>query len=181
MFTKQSQAEVENKEEIVAEAEDATAEATEDKQEPTLKRDEFNARSVSYIGPGLHLSGEINVDEGLVVEGVVDGDITTTDKSLTVGRQGRVNGNIFGNNVEVRGRVDGEVNAEELVRLFPSAVFEGTIRCKRLVIDDGATFNGKIDMARDAVADADDEDEDEAPEAVTLKPVDSEEPVAKAG
>jgi cytoskeletal protein CcmA (bactofilin family) len=35
------------------------------------------------------------------------------------------------------------------VHLYSSAVVDGTISCKRLVIDEGADFNGSVDMNRD--------------------------------
>ncbi len=56
----------------------------------------FNARSVSYIGPGLRFTGEIVAEEGLVVEGEVEGTITSTDVSCTVGKHGTVKGTIIG-------------------------------------------------------------------------------------
>ena len=56
-----------------------TSNVSEAKSEPvieteTIEEDKpidpsLSARSVSYIGPGLTLTGEINADEGLVIEG----------------------------------------------------------------------------------------------------------------
>ena len=106
----------------------------------------FNARSVSYIGPGLKFTGDIVAGEGLVVEGEVEGTITSTDKSCNVGKQGTVTGTIIGSVVELRGTVDGDVYSDELVRLYASAEVTGTIHCAKLVLDEGAAFNGDVDM-----------------------------------
>ena len=124
-------------------------EAEDKKQEKETPEKQINTRSVSYIGPGLHMTGEITADEGLVIEGEVEGKITSSDKHLTVGKKGRVKGGIIGNVIEVRGTIDGEVVGHELVHLYSSAVVDGTISCKRLVIDEGADFNGSVDMNRD--------------------------------
>lgn len=133
------------------------SELTESKSEPTidvgaqdaeekLPKKEYSARSVSYVGPGLQLSGHVKVDEGLVVEGEVEGTITSTDKNLTVGKKGRISGELVGSVIEVRGTVEGDIYGRELVRLYSSAVIDGTIYCKRLVMDEGAVFNGSVDM-----------------------------------
>ena len=64
-------------------------------------------------------------------------------------RKGRVKGDIIGNVVEVRGTIEGEVLGHELVHLYSSAIVEGAISCKRLVMDEGAEFNGSVNMNRD--------------------------------
>lgn len=109
-------------------------------------RQEFPARSVSYVGPALHFEGRIKAEEGLVIEGEVEGTVESGDKSLTVGKQGRVHGDLHGTVIEIRGKVDGEVYGRELVRLFPTAVIEGTIHCSNIVMEEGAVLNGTVDM-----------------------------------
>lgn len=156
------------------------SEVTESKSEPTIDVDaqdaeqklpkpESSARSVSYIGPGLRLSGHVEVDEGLVIEGEVEGTITSTDKNLTIGKKGRISGELVGSVIEVRGSVEGEIYGREIVRLYSSAVVEGKIYCTKLVMDEGAVFNGSVDMNWDG----------ERSENVEPARVDSEEKVLK--
>ena len=123
-----------------------TIEAKVEDKEPEAPAQQIATRSVSYVGPGMHFTGEITADEGLVIEGEVEGKITSSDKNLTVGKKGQVKGDIIGNVIEVRGSIEGEIFGHELVHLYSSAVIEGTISCKRLVMDEGAQFNGSIDM-----------------------------------
>lgn len=134
-----------------------TPDVSEPKSEPVIdtegseteagSRDpSLSARSVSYIGPGLQLSGEIKAEEGLVIEGEVEGKITSTDKNLSVGKKGRIKGEIVGSVIELRGTVEGDIYSDVLLRLFSSAVVEGKLYCKRLVLDEGAEFNGAVDM-----------------------------------
>jgi cytoskeletal protein CcmA (bactofilin family) len=112
---------------------------------------EYSTRSVSYVGPTMYLCGEIAADEGLVIEGTVKGVIRHNKKTLTVGKQGRVEAEIYAKVVDVRGRVDGAIHGEEIVHLYPTAVVTGTIHCTRIVVDDGAEFNGTLDMSGKAV------------------------------
>lgn len=144
-------------------------EVSTQKTEQKSPRQEFSARSVSYVGPGLHLAGKVEVDEGLVVEGEVEGTITSTDNNLTVGKKGRISGELVGSVIEVRGTVEGEIYGRDLVRLYSSAVIDGTIYCKKLVMDEGAVFNGSVDMNWDG----------EVAEDVPPDSVDAEEKVLK--
>lgn len=111
---------------------------------------EFHMRSVSYVGPNLRFTGDIRVDEGLVIEGEIEGTIVSEDKTLTVGKQGRVHGEIRGNTVEVRGRVDGEIYGHTLVHLHSTALVEGSVYCRRIVMDEGGVLNGSVDMTWEA-------------------------------
>jgi cytoskeletal protein CcmA (bactofilin family) len=134
-----------NRNDHVEQSEPTIETKVEDK-EPEAPAQQIATRSVSYVGPGMHFTGEITADEGLVIEGEVEGKITSSDKNLTVGKKGQVKGDIIGNVIEVRGSIEGEIFSYELVHLYSSAVIEGTISCKRLVMDEGAQFNGSIDM-----------------------------------
>ena len=126
--------------------------------EPTLNEipetrisQELNTRSVSYIGPTVSFKGEISANEGLVVEGEFEGTLNQKDKSLTVGKQGRVTGEIHASVVDVRGTVEGEIHCDDIVHLYSSAEVSGTITCKRIVLDDGAVFNGTVNMEQDVI------------------------------
>ena len=129
---------------------EAQEEKSMDESRQTSERQDFSARCVSYFGPGMQLSGEGAGAEGLIIEGTFDGNVTSTDENLTVGKKGRVKGELRGTVVSVRGTVEGTIYGEDIVRLYPTAVVDGTVYCKRLIIDDGATLNGNIDMAADS-------------------------------
>jgi cytoskeletal protein CcmA (bactofilin family) len=129
-------------------------EVTPVKADANSEHPEFSARSVSYIGSGMQFSGEVTVSEGLVIEGTFDGNVTSTDENLTVGKKGRVTGELRGTTISLRGKVEGTIHAEDLVRLFSTAVVDGTVYCKRIIVDEGATLNGTVDMSADHSADA---------------------------
>ncbi len=119
--------------------------------EPSIHTDratnpDFNPRSVSFIGPTVYFKGEISADEGLIIEGEIEGTIRHHSRNLTIGKQGRVHAEIFAKVIDVRGHVDGEVHGEELVHLFSTAAVTGTIHCTRILMDDGAEFNGNVNM-----------------------------------
>jgi len=104
-------------------------------------------RKISVIGPTLRFKGELSANEDLIIEGEIEGTIAHQDKNLTVGKEGRVKANIDAKTVEVYGRVEGDIHAEDHVKLARSSDVKGNIRCERIVMEDGAVFSGSIDMS----------------------------------
>lgn len=110
---------------------------------------EASTRSVSYIGPSLEISGELTVSESLIIEGHIKGTVTSKDRRLTIGKQGRIEGELHADDIEVRGKVDGEIFGYDRVRLRSTSVVDGTLHCKKVVVDEGAQFNGDVEMKVD--------------------------------
>ena len=107
----------------------------------------IRSRNVSIIGPTLVIKGELSADEDLVIEGTIEGVIAHHKKNLTIGKQGRVTANIRASSVLVEGELKGDIHSDGLVSLAKSARVIGDIYCNRLVAEDGAQFNGKIEMS----------------------------------
>ncbi len=129
-------------------------------------------KNVSVIGPTLVFKGELSADEDLVIEGTIEGTIAHHKKNLTIGKKGRVTADIHATSVIVEGELNGDIHSDGLVSLAKGAMVIGNIYCTRLVMEDGATFNGKIDMAvptqlKIAPGPEDDEEEDEEAENLT--------------
>lgn len=110
-----------------------------------------NARSVSYIGPDFHFTGVVNAQEGLVVEGCFEGKLIQEDKPLTVGKKGRIYGEIQASEIDVRGTIEGDIYATQCIRLHAGCNVTGVIYCKSISTEEGATFNGKVDMTLDEI------------------------------
>lgn len=107
---------------------------------------EVRTRSVSVIGPTLKFKGELSANEDLIIEGEIEGRIAHQDKNLTVGKSGRVRANIHAHQIEILGRVDGDIRGDDIVKLAKSAVVNGNIQCARIAMEDGAHFSGSITM-----------------------------------
>ena len=103
-------------------------------------------RKTSVIGPTLKFKGELSANEDLIIEGEIEGTIAHDGKSLTVGKEGRVKADIAAKTVEIYGTVEGNVHGEDVVKLAKSAEVIGNVTCARIVMEDGAHFNGRIDM-----------------------------------
>jgi cytoskeletal protein CcmA (bactofilin family) len=106
----------------------------------------IRSKNVSVIGPTLVFKGELSADEDLVIEGDIEGTIAHHKKHLTIGKLGRVKADIHANSVIIEGRLIGDIHSEGVVSLAKGADVTGNIYCDRIVMEDGARFEGKIAM-----------------------------------
>ena len=107
---------------------------------------------MTHIGPAAVVIGDLECDDDLIVDAHVRGRIRVRDALLTIGPQGRLDGDIRARRVLVRGEVHGSIWAGERIELVPTAVVRGTLSANHVVVSDGATFNGLIDMDQRTIA-----------------------------
>ena len=100
---------------------------------------------VSVLGPSLRFKGELIADEDLVIQGQVEGSILHT-RSLTIGAQGRVQGDVKARRITVEGTVQGDLYALEGVTLRQGALVVGNLYANKISIAEGARLNGRVDM-----------------------------------
>lgn len=106
----------------------------------------IRSKNVSVIGPTLVFKGELSADEDLVIEGTIEGTIAHHKKNLTIGKKGRVTADIHASSVLVEGQLNGDIHSDGLVSLAEGATVIGDVYCTRVVMEEGAQFNGKIEM-----------------------------------
>jgi len=104
-------------------------------------------KNVSVFGSTLVFRGELSADEEIVIQGTVVGTIAHHKKNVTVGKQGRVNALIHANSVTVEGLVNGDIHGDEFVLMAAGSEVNGNIYCPRIRMEDGAQFNGTIQMS----------------------------------
>ena len=107
----------------------------------------IRSKNVSVIGPTLVFKGELSADEDLVIEGTIEGTIAHHKKNLTIGKKGLVTADIHASSVLVEGELNGDIHSDGLVSLAKGSTVIGNVYCARIVMEEGARFNGKIEMA----------------------------------
>jgi len=100
----------------------------------------------SMIGPSISIEGTVSGSGDLLVEGEVRGKIELKSNRLTIGRLGRVFADVYARKVCVQGQVDGQLIVSEELEILATATIQGTITAPRVSLQDGARFNGTIDM-----------------------------------
>jgi cytoskeletal protein CcmA (bactofilin family) len=108
------------------------------------------ATGTSVIGTDLTILGDritIISQNKLQVDGDVRGNVH--GKHVVITEEGSVVGTVFAETIEVRGGVRGSIRAVS-VKLQASAQVHGDITHQKLVIAEGAEFDGSVRLTKDA-------------------------------
>lgn len=103
----------------------------------------------SVIGADLAIEGQsitIRCKGALEVNGSIQAELHS--KTLVVGQSGKVEGAVWADTIDVRGKVCGTIKGNRVI-LHPSADVEGDIHAASLSVSDGATFEGRSRRATD--------------------------------
>jgi cytoskeletal protein CcmA (bactofilin family) len=100
----------------------------------------------SILGPTIQFKGELSAEEDLVVLGTIEGSIAHKQR-LTIGAGGTVRANVEAQLVVIEGTIEGDVRAEKSVSVKETAHMTGNISAPSVMILQGATFNGSVDMS----------------------------------
>jgi cytoskeletal protein CcmA (bactofilin family) len=103
----------------------------------------------AHIGKSVIIKGDLSGSEDLYVDGHVEGSIELRNNGLIVGPNGTIKATVNAKSVVIQGKVDGSISASERVELRKSAVVNGDVSTHRIAIEDGASFQGKIDIQRE--------------------------------
>jgi cytoskeletal protein CcmA (bactofilin family) len=103
--------------------------------------------TLSLISANTSLEGKLTTEGSVRIDGKLIGDIVAK-ANVAVGLTGTVEGSVTGKNVALAGRVKGHVTAAEKLILESKSVMRGDIRAQKLVVDEGATFDGHCGMSK---------------------------------
>jgi cytoskeletal protein CcmA (bactofilin family) len=109
-------------------------------------RSAIYADKVSIIAAGMQVSGDIESDGDIRIDGLVRGNVHCKSKVVIIS-SGKVIGDIKALNVDVHGTVDGNVTATELLSLKANCNITGNLTTERLQIEPNANFNGHCTMS----------------------------------
>jgi len=105
-----------------------------------------NLKSVyTMIGSDVEIDGSINLKEGIIIYGQVHGNVKT-EGPVRIAKHGLVDGNVTGLDIRVGGTVLGNISSKGQVILGENCVLKGDIIYRKLLIEDGAQFEGKCDI-----------------------------------
>jgi cytoskeletal protein CcmA (bactofilin family) len=88
----------------------------------------------------MTFEGDVSGGGEILVEGTIKGDVRV--EHVTVGDSGVVEGGIYAEAVEVRGKVSGSITAKQ-VRLYGACHVDGDITHEQLAMETGAFFQGR--------------------------------------
>ena len=100
----------------------------------------------SLIGEGTVVHGELRFDQGLRVDGEVQGDVVASEPTslLVISENARVHGKVMAGHVIINGQVHGPVVSTNLLELQPKARIVGDVHYETLEMHQGATIDGEL-------------------------------------
>lgn len=115
--------------------------------QPSPRRDTQIAPSngMTFIGANISVEGTITGNEAVVVEGSIKGNVKLGGE-LRIGTKARVEATVHARNIVIEGKLNGDVSADERVELVAGSNVNGNIKAPRIVVAEGASFRGNVDM-----------------------------------
>jgi cytoskeletal protein CcmA (bactofilin family) len=105
-------------------------------------------RLVAWVGKSVVFTGNLTSLEDMTIDGRVEGTIEVRDHDLTIGPDANIQATISARVVTVLGVVTGAITATTKVDIHESGTVNGDITAPRLVIAEGAQFQGRADTGR---------------------------------
>ncbi len=97
--------------------------------------------TMSFLGAEVTVTGNIEGQGNLHIDGRVDGDVTCA--TLIVGNNGQVNGNITADDAKIAGTINGTVAAKVLT-IEASARITGDLSYDSVSVETGAQVDGRV-------------------------------------
>jgi len=95
-----------------------------------------------FLDHGTEVSGELQFSNTLRIDGNFRGSIIGEDR-LIIGEQAVVHADIKVGDIEIRGQIYGNVEVQRQAAILSTGLLQGDLRSAVLIIQAGATFEGR--------------------------------------
>jgi cytoskeletal protein CcmA (bactofilin family) len=103
---------------------------------------------MTTIGKSLSITGEVQSNEDVTIHGRVNGKIAMRAGSLVLSPTANVQAEAQVGTVNIQGTFSGDLVASQRVEITNTAQVTGTVIGPALVVQDGAVFNGMMEVNR---------------------------------
>lgn len=104
-----------------------------------------NPKSMNQLGAGTSIVGNIESDADIRIDGKLHGNVYTKGK-LVLGANATIEGDATCVNGYIEGKINGKIECSDLLILAKTSFVSGDIVIKKLVVEEGAKFNGRCTM-----------------------------------
>ncbi len=114
-----------------------------------VKNESFGKVS-GFIDKDTEIVGDVRFKDSFRIDGKFKGKILS-GSSLIIGETGEVEADIEAGSISINGRVKGTLNATELIEIFSQGRIIGKMVTPKLIIEEGAFFQGSCQMEMKAL------------------------------
>ena len=109
----------------------------------------LNVNSISRISTGTVIKGEILSPYDIRIDGTFEGKVLSKGR-VVVGETACVIGDIICENIDLWGKVEGNIFVKDTLSLMEGCSVNGNLNIRRLAVELGSTFNGNCRMITEA-------------------------------
>jgi cytoskeletal protein CcmA (bactofilin family) len=110
-----------------------------------MQRTESAGRVSGFIDKDTEITGDIRFKDSFRIDGTFKGKILSGG-SLIVGETGEMEADVEADSISINGRVKGSLNAKDRIEIFSQGRVTGKIVAPKLIIEEGAFFQGSCQM-----------------------------------
>jgi cytoskeletal protein CcmA (bactofilin family) len=110
-----------------------------------FKADNVGA-DLGFIGQGIEISGQVQFNDRLQVDGKITGKVTSENGVLTIGESGLIEAQIDVGTCIIYGRVEGDLSSSSRIEIRKTGRVHGDVITPSLLIEEGAILNGVVKM-----------------------------------
>lgn len=108
---------------------------------------ESSSTELNFLGGGTIVEGTVKANNSVRVDGRIKGKLICKN-TLTIGVNGEIEGDVEAKNAIVGGKIKGKIKVTEKLVLEAKSVLIGDLKASKLLIDEGAVFEGTSDMGK---------------------------------
>lgn len=99
----------------------------------------------TIIGESVIVEGEFNGHGNVVIEGKLNGNLTT-DGHVLVGDKAVIKADIKSGSAFISGKVTGNINVKGALDVAKTAIIQGDIDAHSIAMESGCSINGKLSI-----------------------------------
>jgi cytoskeletal protein CcmA (bactofilin family) len=100
----------------------------------------------AHIGEGVTFKGSISAPDVIVVDGIVEGDVTA--RSVRVGVSGSIKGTVTSIDADVHGKLCDKIEVKEFLLVRATGHIEGSLACGDVQVERGAILSATVTSTR---------------------------------
>ena len=100
-----------------------------------------SSTELNFFGSGTRIEGTVSTESSVRVDGTIKGKLYCKN-TLTVGVNGEIEGEVEAKNAIIGGKIKGKIIVNEKLVLESKAILLGDLKASKLIIDEGAVFDG---------------------------------------
>ncbi|MEZ4936160.1 MAG: polymer-forming cytoskeletal protein [Crocinitomicaceae bacterium] len=101
---------------------------------------------LNRIVEGTEVTGNVKTESNIRIDGILNGNLYTSGR-LVIGPSGFIKGEIVCSDADVEGTIEGNIKVSNILTLRSTAKVLGNISTGKIVIENGADFDGNCRMS----------------------------------